>query len=213
MARLGFLFDSLIGNHDFLTFSLIIQLNYIADIFELRQLVDFNAAKRNTQLHFFMLMIKQNEDAASFERLCVPVVTAGSSLVYCWRDGHTVETIFVVVSLVELLTNLLDVSGNNHKVSVGEANEYIPITKPVCDSGRKKSNFKQNITYNLASVLGRVVCPYVCAVPAVGHNVSIAMLKSQIYPVFRVVDIEKHQYLLAHRHTHLKVDFNVISIR
>lgn len=41
------------------------------------------------------------------------------------------------------------------------------------------------------------------AVPAIGHDVPITMLKSQIYPIFWVVDIEKDQYLLSHRHTHL----------
>lgn len=36
-------------------------------------------------------------------------------------------------------------------------------------------------------------------------------LEGQFYPVFRVVDIEKHQYLLVHRHTNLK-DQDVINV-
>lgn len=77
---------------------------------------------------------KDTEDGVSFESLSVPVVPTGGCLVQCWRDSHTVQTIFVVVSLVELLPNLPDVSGNNHKVSMGEANEYVPITVPGSDT-------------------------------------------------------------------------------
>lgn len=74
----------------------------------------------------------------------VPVVSTGGSLVQRWRDGHAVETLFVVVSLIELLPNLPDVSGNNHKVAVGEANQYIPVTVPLRETQRK--NFSTNIS-------------------------------------------------------------------
>lgn len=43
-----------------------------------------------------------------------------------------------------------------------------------------------------------------CALPAVGHDVPVVALEGQLYPVFRVVDEVKHQYLLVHRQTHLK---------
>ena len=36
----------------------------------------------------------------------------------------------MVVSLTELMTNLPDVRGDNHKVPMGEADQYIPITIP-----------------------------------------------------------------------------------
>lgn len=83
---------------------------------------------------------------ASFLSLSVPVVPAGGSLVYRWRDGHTVETIFVVVSLIELLPNLPDVGGNNHKVPMGEANQNIPVTIPGRDTQRKRINLSTNIS-------------------------------------------------------------------
>lgn len=40
----------------------------------------------------------------------------------------------MVASLVELVPNLPDVGGNNHKVPVGESDEYIPITIPGRDN-------------------------------------------------------------------------------
>ncbi len=64
---------------DCLTFGLIIQPNYIADVFELRQLVDLYAATRNTGLKFFHFW--HNGCTVSFESLRVPVVPAGGSLV------------------------------------------------------------------------------------------------------------------------------------
>lgn len=42
----------------------------------------------------------------------------------------------MIVSLVELLPDLPDVGGNNHQVSVGETNQYIPI--PIPSDERKK---------------------------------------------------------------------------
>lgn len=43
---------------------------------------------------------------------------------------------------MELLANLLDVSGNNHKVPVGEADQDIPITVPRRDMQRRRTNSK-----------------------------------------------------------------------
>ncbi len=51
----------------------------------------------------------------------------------------------MVVSLIELLPNLSDVGGNNHKVSMGEANQYIPIAVPLREKQRKRINFSTNI--------------------------------------------------------------------
>lgn len=36
----------------------------------------------------------------------------------------------MVASLVELRLYLSDVGGNNQEVSMGKANQYVPITKP-----------------------------------------------------------------------------------
>lgn len=46
---------------DCLTFGFIIQPNYIADIFELRQLVDLYAETRHTGLSFFFTSQKEKE--------------------------------------------------------------------------------------------------------------------------------------------------------
>lgn len=48
----------------------------------------------------------------------------------------------MVAGLMELLANLLDVSGNNHKVPVGEADQDIPITVPRRDMQRRRTNSK-----------------------------------------------------------------------
>lgn len=75
--------DSMARKQDCLTFGFIIQPNYIADIFELRQLVDLYAETRHTGLSFFLLLKKKKKNRmAPFEKLCLPVVTAGGSLVY-----------------------------------------------------------------------------------------------------------------------------------
>lgn len=52
-------FDSRLKPRNCLTFSLVIQLNYIADIFELGQLVDLYAATRNTGRYSFYFKTKQ----------------------------------------------------------------------------------------------------------------------------------------------------------
>ena len=52
----------------------------------------------------------------------------------------------MVVSLIELLPNLSDVGGNNHKVPMGEANQNIPVTIPGRDTQRKSVNLSRNIS-------------------------------------------------------------------
>lgn len=72
--------------------------------------------------------------------LCVPVVAAGSSFVQRRRDGHAVQTVLVVVSLVELVSDLPDVSGYHHKVSVREADQDVAVTVPSTHTGRERTD-------------------------------------------------------------------------
>lgn len=48
------------------------------------------------------------------------------------------------MGLIELLPNLPDVSGNNHKVAMGESNQYVPITIPSKVRHRKRAHFRTN---------------------------------------------------------------------
>ena len=63
-------------------------------------------------------------------RAHIPAVSAGSCLVERLRDGHAGQTVLVVVSLKELLANLTDVSGNDHKITLRKSYHYIPIPIP-----------------------------------------------------------------------------------
>lgn len=87
----------------------------------------------------------------------LPVVSTGSRLVQCLGDGHTVEAVLVVVSLVQLLTDLTDVGGDHHKVAVGEANQNVAVTIPSV-GGRGGRGYE----VTLVSVIYRIALPKAC---------------------------------------------------
>lgn len=108
--------------------------------------------KKTNKVHSFFNITRRFWRVVVF---CVPVVPTRRSLVQCCGDGHAVETVFMVVSLIELISYLPDVCGDDHKVSMGETNEYIPITIPTqCNKDGERTRF----TANNSSVITKACC-------------------------------------------------------
>ena len=55
----------------------------------------------------------------------------------------------MIASLIDLIPYLSDVCGNNHKVSMGEANKYVSITIP---GQQQKKRRKEFIVYQEFSI-------------------------------------------------------------
>lgn len=109
----------------------------------------------------------------------------------------------MVVSLVELVSDLPDVSRYHDKVPVGEADQYVPVAVPSTNTERERTNAgKMSSRHHCGDVFTGERWR---RLPAVGHNVSVVTLEGQFDSVFWVVDVEKHQNLFVHRYTDLKV--------
>lgn len=110
----------------------------------------------------------------------------------------------MVVSLIQLVSDLPDVSRYHHKVSVGEADQYVAVAVPSTGTQGGKEQ-------TLLKTSHRRHCGLVssgkrrCGIPAVGHNVSVVTLEGQFNSVVWVADVEEHEDLFVHGYTDLKV--------
>lgn len=95
-----------------LTHGLIFQLNFTDDGVEIGKLLDLYAARRDKWISFEKKNNSEERAEEFHQKLYVPLVPAGSSLIYYGRDGHAVETEFVVANVTDLIANPFDMGRN-----------------------------------------------------------------------------------------------------